>query len=255
MSLTSDLLKQEYQNWLSQIKINDLTNDWVEIQTPFTDIKGDIISLFAKANGNKYCITDYGVTFDELQMCNLLSKTRKTILEKILRNQDCYLDGEHIKIDFYDIKDFVKTQHKIIQAIISANDLFIFNEKQVKELFLFDVMEFFDKNNISYSSRSYYISDCNDFQTSFNFNIGKRKNAPALHTKVVNRIDESRSKLILYEHKNINLGKNEKILIIVNDNENFDKKTKINIEKLKKNGAEILEWSEREKYFSPYMVA
>lgn len=256
MDFNADNLRQIYINWVKKSDFIDLDNTWVEIKTPFTDFTGSFISIFAKKEGNDYYLTDYGNVINELDMHNIpIIKSRKQYLNKILLCQGCSIDkNNNIFVRFNNINDFPKYKHQLIQTIINVSDLFLTSHSNNENLFTFDVIEYFDSKEISYSSRPYSLFGSSGYANNFDLNIGqiKKKGIPALHTKIINRLNDNMMRAVLLAQKDLNLDSNEKIATVINDID-FNVAPK-NITILKKNFIEVINWSERDEYFNKYAV-
>ncbi len=257
MDFNADNLKQIYLNWINKSNYTDLKNEWIEIKTPFTDFTGSYIYLFAKKIDDKYYLTDYGNILNELDMHNIQIKgQRKKLLYKILLSQKCNIGNNNdIYIEFFNITDFPKYKHQLIQAIINISDLFLTSKSNIENLFLFDVVEFLDKNEISYSSRPYSLQGKSELTNTFDLNIGqiKKRNIPTLHTRIINRLTDNSMKSLIFATTDLSLDKNEKIATILNDIDNKidDKKIKI----LENANIEVIHWKNNIKYFYKYKSA
>ena len=253
MQTDASMLKQTYIDWVKDMNYIDINNKWVEIQTPFTNIYGDIIVLFFKNNNGIYYLTDYGNTINEFSLSGMkLSKQRKDMFEKYIKSQDCLCNEKEIYVRFNDIKKFPVFKHKLIQAIINILDVFLLTPSDVKDLFIFDVKKFLDEKGIGYNPRGYTVNSIKyDLPNFFDINIGKKGSLPSLHTRIINRLDDNLVKAIIYTIDNMNLYQDEKIATIINDVDATIKKEK-SIEILKQAKAEVIPWTNRDLYFSRY---
>ena len=100
MNINAALLKQTYIDWVKNTDYIDIGNDWIELQTPFTNIYGDVIVLFFKKFNDKFCLTDYGNTLNEFSLSDIkMSKQRRIIFDKYIRNQDCLFNDNAIYVE------------------------------------------------------------------------------------------------------------------------------------------------------------
>jgi len=256
LSFNAENLKQVYLNWINQSNYTDLNNNWIEIKTPFTDFTGSYIYLFAKENNGKYYLTDYGNILNELDMHNIQIKgQRKKLLKKTLLNQKCDIGKNNdIYIEFSDINDFPKYKHQLIQSLINISDLFLTSKSNVKNLFIFDVMEFLDKNEISYSSQPYTLKGQSKLANNFDLNIGqiKKRNIPTLHTRILNQVTDNTLKSLIFAVNDLFLSKNEKIATILN---NDIKINKDDIKILRNANIEVIDWKYHTEYFNRYKAS
>ena len=250
-------LKQIYLNWINKCNYTDLKNEWIEIKTPFTDFTGSYIYLFAKEIDGKYYLTDYGNILNELDMHNIQIKgQRKDLLNKILLSQKCEIGKNNdICIKFSNIENFPKYKHQLIQAIINISDLFLTSKSNIENLFLFDVIDFLDKQEISYSSRPYSLQGKSELTNNFDLNIGqiRKRNIPTLHTRIINRLTDNSMKSILFATTDLYLDKNEKIATIINDIDNKIDNKKADV--LRKSNIEVIFWNDIIDYFEKYKSA
>ena len=84
MELNATILKQTYIDWVRDVNYTDIGDNWIEIQTPFTNIYGDMILLFIRKIDNRFHLTDYGNTINELSLSDInLSKPQSAELKHL----------------------------------------------------------------------------------------------------------------------------------------------------------------------------
>lgn len=254
MDFNADNLKKVYLEWVKKSDFIDLNDKWVEIKTPFTDFTGSFISIFAKKENDNYIITDYGGIINELDMHNIpITKGRKLYLDKFLVCQGCRINSDnHIYTSFKNIDDFPKYKHQLIQVLINTSDLFMTSRSAKDNLFTFDVVDYLDDKGIAYSSRPYSLPGNSGYVFNFDVNIGKikNKNIPALHTKIINQLNDNVLKTILLAQKDIVLDRDEKFAAIINDTSFKTSQKKLKL--LHNNSIEVINWSMRDSYFGKY---
>ncbi|RHW52858.1 hypothetical protein DS834_02945 [Lactobacillus bombicola] len=159
--LDAKKLNQEYLDWVKKsYEYNQLDNGIVEIVSPFLDNFSDEIGMYAipKKNG-KIKLTDDGWTIDNLNSIGVninKSKSRKNILEQqaksygidVIDGELCTEVSEH---------DFPVAKHRLLQAIIFVNDMFMMAPKTTSNVFFDDIDNFFTENNIRTTKNSSYI--------------------------------------------------------------------------------------------------
>lgn len=256
MDFNADSLRKVYLEWVKENSYKDLNNEWVEIKTPFTDLTGSYIYLFAKQIGDKIYLTDYGNTLNELELNKIeLKRTRKELFNNILLTNGCKLGKElnDIYTDFYDILDFPIRKHQLIQAIINVNDLNLISKNNVKSMFISDIMEYLDDNNIIYSDRVYSISGKSTLPNQFDLSVGKvkRKDLPQIHIRVINQLNKNNVKMLLFAKDDLDLKDNERIATIINSDNKINRE---NTQILKSRDIDVIESKFIDDYFEPYKM-
>ena len=157
----------------NEFEICDIQDGVYEIVTPFLDRKNDHISIYADLRDDTIRLTDDGQTIADLSMSGIdvKSGTRREKLRNILYGYGVTLNGEAIETAA-DEKNFPYKQHGLIQAILSANDLYLTARRTVYTLFTEEIGDFFDKKDIPYIQNS-GIEGVSGFQHKFDFVIAK----------------------------------------------------------------------------------
>lgn len=138
---------------MSSQLISTGASQYTQLSTPFLDRHNDHIQLYIKAlNDNEFCLTDGGYTIADLMMCGCditSSPKRCAILTTILNGFGVKQQDEEIYA-ITNRANFAQKKHSLIQAILSINDMFFLSKPQVASVFMEDVRQFFDANDISY---------------------------------------------------------------------------------------------------------
>ena len=175
-------LIHSYIDWLKKGLITrKLDNDWHEIVTPFLNHKNDLIELYVKKGKNdSIIISDGGNTLNELYLSGLNinnSKKRQKELHSITLSFGITLNEDLSLSVLTNLKQFPAVKHRLIQAMISIDDLYVLSTPKVKSYFLEDVSKFFDLNEIIYIKDAFFTGK-SGFTHKFDFTlpkIGKRK--------------------------------------------------------------------------------
>ncbi len=152
--VTATEWSKEYHKWLKEeIIFSTLNNDVIRIDTPFYDRHNDSIILYViPESKDKLKITDGGYVLDDLEAEGISitrSKNRKNIFFSQLtsygvnydeRNNFLYIDST--------MENFSNDKHRLLQAMLFTNDMFLTATKRTKTLFLEDVEAYFDSNDI-----------------------------------------------------------------------------------------------------------
>lgn len=154
-------LNKEYLNWVKKsYEYNQLENGAIRIDSPFLDNFSDEIVMYAVPLKNgKLKLTDDGWTLenlDEIGVSISRSPNRKKILESQVTSYGInVIDGE--LCTEVPVEDFPTAKHRLLQAIIFVNDMFMMVPKTTSKVFFDDVADFFVKHNIRTTKKISYI--------------------------------------------------------------------------------------------------
>lgn len=153
--ISANELAKAYGKWISEeILFNKISEDLIRIDTPFFDRHNDSLVLYAYKfkNNGMFSITDGGYMLDDLESEGVYisrSKNKKNILSSQLDSYGVKIDKEtnFIYIDT-NISNFPNDKHRLLQAMLFTNDMFLTSKSTVKNLFLEDVSMYLETNNI-----------------------------------------------------------------------------------------------------------
>ena len=152
--ITAAELSKEYHKWLKkEIIFSTLDNDIIRIDTPFYDRHNDSIILYViPGSDDKLKITDGGYALDDLE-ADGISITRSKNRRKIFLSQLAsygvnYNENDNFLYIDSTIESFSNDKHRILQAMLFTNDMFLTDNKRTKTLFLEDVEKYFNTNDI-----------------------------------------------------------------------------------------------------------
>ena len=171
-----DVLIENYFKWLKDNTSTKLINDtWSEITTPYLDRHNDCLQIYAKKEDNKIILTDDGYIIDDLESsgCFLDSPRRIEILNTTLRGFGVTCDNNQLIVNT-SVDNFPQKKHDLIQAMLAVNDLFYLSKPQIQNLFLDDVVSWFDENDIRYVQKAKFTGKAG-FDNMFDFSIPKSK--------------------------------------------------------------------------------
>lgn len=194
--------KKIYINWLNenieQYKISDTV---YRLTLPFLDRNNDCIELFIKLlDDERYYITDDSETINELKLSQFdifTGTRRREIFDSILaahgvsfsKNDELYITCSR--------NSLAQSKHMLSQCIIKVSDMFYLSRKNVKSIFIEDVQNFLDINNIRYIENVSF-SGKSKLMSNYDFGIGKSNVAPERIIKVINNFDTTQAKNIIF---------------------------------------------------------
>lgn len=215
-------LVDSYVEWIRQgLIIHEAKGGWYEIVTPFLNHKNDMIELYIKEEKEQITLSDGGNTINELKLSGLdISKSAKRSedLNMILRSFGLQRvnGGKEISVKT-DKKRFPEVKHRLIQAILSVDDMFMLSEPKVKSFFMEDVSDFFELNDVVFV-RDTLFTGKSGFTHKFDFTLPKIKKKEETAVRAINspRKDIVGSSLWMFADTKQNRP-NTQGLIILND--------------------------------------
>lgn len=185
-------LSKAYHDWLlEEINFSTVDNNVIRIDTPFYDRHNDSLILYAvPKNNTNLMVTDGGYTLDDLEVEGI-SVTRSEKRKKIFLDQ---LTSYGVKYDtennflFIDsnVEKFPNDKHRLLQAMLFTNDLFLTENKRTKSLFLEDVENYFEEHDIRALEGASFIGSAG-LTHKFEFSIAgsAKRNIPDKLIKVI----------------------------------------------------------------------
>lgn len=226
MALKAAELEKNYYSWLrSKYTFSNLSDDVVKIETPFLDSEFDDIVLYAQVlKTGKIIITDDGWTIDNLESMGIsFSKratTRRRLLDEISVSFGVDIDFDTKAISIHTtLNDFPEAKHRILLAIMRANDLAFLAPANVQSSFSDDVQDFLDENNVLYTP-SILIPSSQGLAVHFDFSIP----IPDGNTKLLRTISYPNNlnnmKIANYDINLASRTRKAKYIVILNDIKN-----------------------------------
>ncbi len=179
-------LTQEYFSWLQDKTILKQLKDWVEITTPYLDRHNDYIQIYVKKDNNKLILTDDGYIISDLIQsgCDLDTPKRRDLLKTTLNGFGVEQEGEELFV-YSTPETFALKKHNLIQALLAVNDLFYLATTTITNLFLEEVIEWLDYNDIRYIPNTKLAGD-SGYDHTFDFAIPKSKKYPERLLRAIN---------------------------------------------------------------------
>ncbi|MBM4047072.1 MAG: DUF1828 domain-containing protein [Planctomycetes bacterium] len=181
-------LVAEYLGWLKQAFETREFQSGCIISTPFLDRHNDAIELFVEQRNGQLWLTDDGYTVGDLRASGMEFSTekRKKFLDSILNGFGVRLEGEELCAPAT-MDDFPQKKHRLLQAILAVNDMFVMAEEHVLSLFKEDVTAFLDSHDISYLA-DFKLSGKSGYDHKFDFGFPKTRTKPERVMQTVNRL-------------------------------------------------------------------
>jgi hypothetical protein len=224
------------------------SSDWIEINTPFTDMFNDTIEIYAKKQNGKIILSDDGHTLRNLELIGVdvsRSGNRKNMLERILLNYGVNLENKELITEANE-STFPQKKLNLIAAISEINDLYVTTKHTVAGLFREDVKKYLEEKEIVFTP--YFISKgSTGLEFTFDFQIAYRQTE--LLIKAFNSINKLNLPHFLFTWDDVKQvrerqsGKKVIGLAIINNVEREVKEEYL--EALQNKGAEFILWSER----------
>lgn len=232
----------------SQI-VNTEFGQYTQITTPFLDRHNDHMQIYIKEQKGGYFLTDAGYIINDLEMCGcdvMSSPKRKEVLKIMLNGAGVRLNGEQLTINANNV-NFAQKKHALLQTMMSVNDMFMLSRSQVTSVFLEDVKEFFELNDVRYI-QSVQFSGFSGLPHTFEFAIPKSRKKPERLVRTINNVSREKIDSVLFSWEDIkeNRDKNSQLYVFLNDNEKSIKSELTNA--LAYYGATPVVWSKRDLF-------
>lgn len=188
--INSKQLKEEYANWISnEFEYKELAKTTIRIDTPFFDRHNDSLILYALIENDTIKLTDGGYVVDDLESSGVhifKSKSRTKIFESQLSSYGVKLNNQDNDLFVLtNLKGFPEAKHRLLQAMLFTNDMFMLNKKNTSHVFFDDVADFLEDNNIRAFQNALFTGS-GGMSHKFEFSIPGIKNIPDKLIKTLN---------------------------------------------------------------------
>jgi hypothetical protein len=240
-------LLDSYAIWLKEKTDLRAIDKYVEITTPFLDRHNDHIQLYVKKENGLFILSDDGYTINDLIIsgCDIDTEKRKQLLTQTLNGFGVkQIEGAlTVKTDS---SQFAKKKHSLLQAVIAVSDLFYTSSPMVFSLFLEDVQNWLDLNEIRYTPKVSFMGK-SGFTHHYDFVIPKSKVQPERILQAINKPDRQIIENLIFSWQDTTLirSKESVLYAILNDQEGLKN---ANIGALSNYGIMGVPWSERGYY-------
>ena len=152
-----DKLLGDYWVWVKgKTTLRELSDAWVEINTPYLDRHNDALQIYARGENGGFILTDDGYTIRDLETsgCTLDSEKRQEFLRQTLSGFGVKRNPGTQALEVHASREgFPSGKHNLIQAMLAVNDLFYLAQPFVESLFLEDVTSWLEANDIRSTPR------------------------------------------------------------------------------------------------------
>jgi hypothetical protein len=238
-------LIDKYVQWIREGLSFRQIGEWAEITTPFLNHNNDMISIYVKKNDDRYYLTDNGQTLNELHLAGVnldRSEKRTHELNVILNGLGIKRSDNSELFTYTDEKRYPEAKHRLIQAVLSIDDMFMLAEPKVESFFLEDVINFFELNEVRYIQDILY-SGRSGFTHKFDFSIPKSKKNPETIIKAINTPRRDTIGTVLWAFEDTKNIRDASGLVILNDKEKVHSEI---FDALKEYQLEYILWSQRQ---------
>lgn len=214
-------LVNSYVEWIrTGLSLREVGNGWHEVVTPFLNHRNDMIELFLKQENDHIIISDGGNTLNELILSGVdidRSSKRTDELNTILRSFGISKNEGNELFAKTDGKKFPEVKHRIIQAVLSIDDLFVLSKPKVESFFIEDVTTFFDLNEVIFVKDTTFVGK-SGFSHKFDFTLPKIKQRKEVAIKALNSLRKDRIESVMWMIEDTRLLRPDmEGLVIIND--------------------------------------
>ena len=125
-------------------------------------VNSDEVVIYAIPKPNNFIrLTDDGWTVDNLESQGIYihrSQKREKLLETQLKTYGINLIDDELTISV-DINDFPIAKHRLLQAILFVNDMFMLSNNNTKNIFIEDMDKYFLDNNIRVLKNASFVGE------------------------------------------------------------------------------------------------
>ena len=188
--------KKKYLDWLNEGISERIVGDNItELTMPFLDRHNDFTQLYiVQIDEGKFLITDYGYTVNDLQVSGidvLSSPSRKKIFHLTLNRLGIgFNPDDHSLFVETSPKNVAFAQHRLIQAMLDINNMFMLSRPNVENIFIEDVIQFFRENDF-YFSQDIQVMGKSKLEHRYDFLMNPTKTQPERFIKTLNVPEKS----------------------------------------------------------------
>lgn len=194
--ISANLLNQQYLKWYQeQISFRNINDHVVQIDSPFLDNFRDEIAIYAiEQPDDNIKLTDDGWTLDNLESQGVAlnrSKAKKKILAQQMKYYGILIDDGELSI-IINKERFPEAKHRLLQAILFVNNMFMLSSTNNSSIFLEDLASFFESHNIRATAGVSFIGN-SGLTHKFDFLIAGFKTIP---TRLIKTLSVSQNAVV-----------------------------------------------------------
>ena len=181
-------LLDQYAQWLRDKSVlRELSDEYVEITTPYLDRHNDYTQIYVRRDNGGFVLTDGGETIQDLRAsgCDLETSKRRDLLGAALNGFGIQRDGDVLLVKASS-QNFSLRKHNLVQAILAVNDLFYLAVPVVASLFLEDVTAWLELHEIRFTPNVRFTGRTG-YDHTFDFVVPASRRAPERLIRAVNR--------------------------------------------------------------------
>lgn len=193
-------LMEDYRAWLrDKTTLREVNRSWVEITTPYIDRHNDALQIYARRENGGFLLTDDSYIIHDLEAsgCSLDTPKRQALLRTTLNGFGVKLNHEALEVHATP-QTFPLRKHNLLQAMLAVNDLFYTARSVVESLFLEDVVNWFDTNDIRYTPNIKFTG-VSGYDHLFDFVIPKSRKQPERIIQTINRPSRIMAENLIYK--------------------------------------------------------
>lgn len=241
-----------YLNWLKEnIEEHKIKENIFRITLPFLNKDNDMIDVYViKKNNGSFVITDDGATLNDLNFggFNVLSSPKRIkLLESILIAHGVKQIEDNALAVECTADDLALKKHMLAQCMVKVSDMFYLSKHKIQSFFLEDVKQFLDEHKIRYVP-NVAVTGKSRLPTHYDFIISHSENAPERLIKVVNNLDLTTAKTIIFawnDTKDVRADESKLYTFIQDTDKNVSKS---GIDALREYDICPALWTDREKF-------
>lgn len=240
-----------YLQWLSaNIEEYKIDSKTYRITLPFLDRNNDHTELYIiDRQDGTFLLTDDGVILNDLEFSGFDfsgSKKRRRILSAVTNAHGVTVtDNNELQV-VCTLDDLPVKKHMLAQCMVKVSDMFYLSQPNVQSVFLDDVRFFLEENDVRYVPNVLMVGK-SKLTSHYDFAVGKSKRSGERLIKVVNNMDQTAAKSIIFSWNDTKEMRqpDSKLYAFIQDS---NKKISTDaLSALKEYGIETAFWTEREK--------
>lgn len=151
--INAEELSKNYLDWCSKnINFTEVSANVVKIDVPFLDSFNDEIAIYAvnDPHTGSITLTDDGWTINNLESRGVYlkhSRKRQQLFKRQISNYGVVENDDALQITTTP-DNFPISKHRLLQAMLFVDNMFMLSTKNTTNLFLEDLQNFFNEHNI-----------------------------------------------------------------------------------------------------------